>query len=35
MAFIIKKEESNLELAKDLRQRGVIITPRQLFQESQ
>jgi hypothetical protein len=35
MAFIIKKEESDLELAKDLRRKGVITTPRQLFQESQ
>ena len=35
MAFITKKEESDLELAKDLRQRGVITTPGQLFQESQ
>jgi len=35
MAFIIKKEESDLELAKDLRRKGVITTLRQLFQESQ
>jgi hypothetical protein len=35
MAFITKKKENNLELAKDLRQRGVIITPGQPFQESQ
>jgi len=35
MAFIIRKEESDLELAKDLRRKGVITTPRQLFQESQ
>ena len=35
MAFIIRKEESDLELAKDLRRKGVITTPGQLFQESQ
>ena len=35
MAFITKKEENDLELAKDLRQRGVITTPGQPFQESQ
>ena len=35
MAFIIRKEESDLELAKDLRRKGVITTPRQPFQESQ
>jgi ribosomal silencing factor RsfS len=34
MAFITKKEENDLELAKDLRQRGVITTPGQPFQES-
>jgi hypothetical protein len=31
IAFITRKEESNLELAKDLRQKGVITTPRELF----
>jgi hypothetical protein len=35
MAFITKKEESDLELAKDLRQKGVITIPGQPFQESQ
>ena len=35
MAFIIRKEESDLELVKDLRRKGVITTLRQLFQESQ
>jgi len=35
MAFITRKEESDLELAKDLRRKGVITTPRQPFQESQ
>jgi hypothetical protein len=31
IAFITRKEESDLELAKDLRQKGVITTPRELF----
>jgi hypothetical protein len=35
MAFITRKEESDLELAKDLRRKGVITTPGQPFQESQ
>jgi hypothetical protein len=35
IAFITRKEESNLELAKDLRRKGVITTPREPFQESQ
>ena len=35
MAFITRKEESDLELAKDLRRKGVITTLRQPFQESQ
>jgi hypothetical protein len=35
IVFIIRKEESNLELAKDLRRKGVITTPREPFQELQ
>jgi hypothetical protein len=35
IVFITRKEESDLELAKDLRQKGVITTPRELFQELQ
>jgi hypothetical protein len=35
IAFITRKEESDLELAKDLRRKGVITTPREPFQESQ
>jgi hypothetical protein len=31
IAFITRKEESDLELAKDLRRKGVITTPGELF----
>lgn len=35
MAFITKKEQDDLELAKDLRRRGEITTPGEPFEESQ
>jgi hypothetical protein len=31
IVFIMRKEESDLELAKDLRRKGVITTPREPF----